>query len=118
MATIDVKIGCDASEVEAVITGIAGAIQKDIDARRAQLWDWVDYKALGVLALHHKLITPYTRDGRDPVRVALEECDFPLEEEQFRAQVAEMFREVEAEARTRGMLEENRFHGSRQWGEP
>jgi hypothetical protein len=63
-------------------------IDEGIEARLARPWDWADYAALNVLARGAVIY----KCSDTPVADVLEHCSFDLEDEQFRAGIAELLR--------------------------
>jgi hypothetical protein len=65
-------------------------IDRGIAERESVPWDWADYEALATLASFYATI----QDDPTPVARALIECRWNLEEEHFRAGVADSIRRI------------------------
>ena len=80
-------------------TSISDRIHAECEAAQSIPWDWADYEALRLLALRRVI-----DDEREtePVLRVLQSCYWGLEDERFRAEIAEALRTIERTERKLG----------------
>lgn len=66
-------------------------VNAEIAERESVPWDWADYQAVAVMA---RYLAAHHITNENPVADVLERLEIPLEDEQFRAGLAELLRSL------------------------
>ena len=80
-------INCERENERAELMAV---IAVGIAQRESEPWDWADYEALRILAAKRHIET----EDKEPIKWALERCEAGLENDQWRAFVAEELRRI------------------------